>query len=770
MRLTIEPLDLDRDLAHLHAWVTHPRSVYWQMQAASVDDVASEYRLVVENPHHDAWLGRADGVPAFLVETYDPARGELAGLPELRPGDLGMHVLVAPTDEPVHGFTRAVFGAVLEHCFADPGVLRVVVEPDVRNDRIRTLNTAFGFREARTITLPTKEAALSFLTRDDHRGTTSHLTPDLLARAQRHLVAKAIAEFSHERLLEPVEDGDGSWTLTSPAGDATYSFTARRHSLDHWVVDAGSLTRRVKDEPVDPDVQAFVVEFAGLLGIPDALLSTYLEELASTLASAAWKLGHSTATSADLVDADYQTIEAAMTEGHPAFVANNGRIGFGLDDFAAYAPETGSDVRLVWLAARREHTRLSLGAGLSEEDLYAAELDPRVRRDLEQRVRDLGLDPAGYLLLPVHPWQWRNKIAITFAPDLARQDLVFLGEGPDDYRPQQSIRTFFNASNPERHYVKTALSIQNMGFMRGLSPNYMGATPAINDWVADVVGADPTLRGCGFTVLRERAAIGYTGDAFHALHAQRGVRSPYQKMIAALWRESPMPRLGPGERLMTMASLLHRDPDGHALVSALVGTSGVDPVSWLRSYLHAYVRPIVHCLLAHDLAFMPHGENLVLVLRDRVPVRALMKDVGEEVAVMSTERPLPEEVERIRVDVDQDIKSLALHTDVFDGFLRHLAAILDEDGMVDGETFWAEVRRCVRQHADEHPDLAEAGAAYDLFRPEFRHSCLNRLQLRNTLEMVNIADQAESLIYAGTLVNPIAAPERVRAASRPITR
>ena len=209
MRLTIEPLDLDRDLTCLHAWVTHPRSVYWQMQGASVDDVANEYRLIVENPHHDAWLGRADGVPAFLVETYDPASRRAGRAARPRQGDLGMHVLVAPTDTPVHGFTRAVFGAVLEHCFADPAVRRVVVEPDVRNDRIRDLNTAFGFREARTITLPTKEAALSFLTRDDHEGTTAHLSPDLLARAQRHLVAKAIGEFSHERLLEPVEDGDG---------------------------------------------------------------------------------------------------------------------------------------------------------------------------------------------------------------------------------------------------------------------------------------------------------------------------------------------------------------------------------------------------------------------------------------------------------------------------------------------------------------------------------------------------------------------------------
>jgi siderophore synthetase component len=737
MRLTLEPLDLERDLSLLHAWVTHPRSVYWQMQGASVEDVASEYRLIDDDPHHHAWLGRADGEPAFLAETYDPAHSELAGLPELRQGDVGMHVLVAPTDTPVHGFTRAVFSAVLDHCFADPDVRRVAVEPDVRNDRIRALNREFGFRELRTVTLRTKEAVLSVRAR--RHVEQSHLTPDTLARAQRHLVTKAIAEFAHERLLAPVAEGD-RWLLTTPAGDTTYSFAASRLALDHWALDASSLVRAVKDEPAEPDAQEFVVEFAELLGIPDALLPTYLEEIAATLASACWKLTHSTATVDDLLTADYQQVEAAMTEGHPGFVANNGRVGFGADDHAAYAPETGSVVRLHWLAARRAHTRLSLGAALTASDVVD-----------EQLLLDHGLDPAEYLLIPVHPWQWTNKIAITFAPDLARRDLVHLGAGPDEYRAQQSIRTFFNTTDPTRPYVKTALSIQNMGFMRGLSPRYMAATPAINDWVHELVAGDPTLQACGFSVLRERAAIGYTGDAYHRLARP----SPYTKMLAALWRESAVPSLGEGERLMTMAALLHRDADGRSLAAALIEASPLDARSWVRRYLHAYLRPVVHGLLAHDLAFMPHGENLVLVLRDHVPVRAIMKDIGEEVAVMSLDRPLPEDVERIRVDVHPDVKALALHTDVFDGVLRHLAAILHTDVVLDQEDFWAEVAHCVSNHAADHPELADAAASYDLFRPEFRHSCLNRLQLRNTLEMVDLADQAESLIYAGNLVNPI---------------
>jgi hypothetical protein len=78
------------------------------------------------------------------------------------------------------------------------------------------------------------------------------------------------------------------------------------------------------------------------------------------------------------------------------------------------------------------------------------------------------------------------------------------------------------------------------------------------------------------------------------------------------------------------------------------------------------------------------------------------------------DRELPGPVERIRADVDPDLKSLPLHTDVLDGFLRHLAAILHED----------------------------------------------------TLQMVDLSDQPESLIYAGTLPNPLAGARGDRAGHR----
>jgi len=581
----------------------------------------------------------------------------------------------------------------------------------------------------------------------------AHLSPAHLAQAQRHLVAKAIAEFSHERLLSP-EPITAGWRLVAPDADVEYRFEAARTRLEHWAVDEASLHRFVDGAPADLDAQAFILEFQPLLGLSDQLLPIYLEEIASTLASASFKIARGGPSADELLTADFQAIESAMTEGHPGFVANNGRIGFGVTAHAAYSPEAGRPFRVVWLAARRSRSHLALGDGLDEASLLAAELSPAERARFADRLADHGEDAADYHLLPVHPWQWENRIAVTFAPDIARRDLVLIGEGDDEYRAQQSVRTMFNATHPARHYVKTALAVQNMGFLRGLSPAYMRVTPAINDWVADLVAGDQTLRDSGFRVLRERASIGYTGDAYH----RTPTPSPHRKMLAALWRESPVPLIEPGERLATMASLLHRDVRGRSYATALVRASGIPAESWARAYL----RPLVHCLLAHDLAFMPHGENLILILNGHVPTGVFMKDIGEEVALLS-ERAVPEDVRRIVSPVDDEEKALAIFTDVFDGVLRHLAAILHTDGTLSESAFWRIAADVVDEHEMQHPWIE---SRIDLRAEAFAHSCLNRLQLRNTLQMVDLADQSASLMYAGTLPNPVARSRADAAAAR----
>ncbi|WP_314038641.1 GNAT family N-acetyltransferase [Dietzia sp. CH92] len=827
--VTLEPLVLGPadTLRTLHAWLDHPGSAYWGMRGSTPTQVGEFLADWSSDPHRRVLIVRIDGLRVGLAVFYDPAAVELDGRYPHEPGDLGMHLLVAPTRTPVPGTTAAVMGAICATAFAPAtpdaeaggGVAlpvhgggparRVVVEPDIRNTAVHRLNARAGFREAGPVDLPDKTALLSFCTADafsaseigaetrlissssspspsgthtgptgpTHAGPTgpvehAHLTGHAMRRAHRHLCAKALAEFSHERLLAPHLDPTTD-TYTVRAGHESWTFRARVLPLEHWVIDEASLRREVHGIPAEPDAQELVIALAPQLGIPESLMGVYLEEIAATLGSAAFCLHHRDRPAQQLAEAGLQEVEGAMTEGHPGFVANNGRVGLGLTDRHHFTPEARATVRLVWLAARRDLSHLATVAGLDEREHYRREFGPETLERCDEHLRTLGLDPAGYRILPVHPWQWQHEVAVAFAPDLARRDLVYLGESEDEYRPQQSVRTFFDVTRPERGYVKTALAVQNMGFTRGLSPRYMRDTPAVNDWVAGIVERDPVLQALDFQVLREVAAVGYTGDAYHRA-AAAGVsdEGPHTKMIAALWRESPVPRLAPGERAVTLASMLHVDLHGRALAVEHLERSGLDAHTWLRALLDAYVLPVARCLLAHGLVFMPHGENVILVLGpDHTPRRALFKDIGEEVA-MVRDLPLPDGIERVRHVVDAETAALSIQTDVMDGVLRHLAAILDTAGALDAEAFWDETRRCLEVLApgggddgsgEGEGDGSGEGDDGEVHRPtweallaeRFKHSCLNRLQLRNTKQMVDLTDQAGSLQFAGTLANPL---------------
>ncbi|SED06320.1 Siderophore synthetase component [Streptomyces sp. 2231.1] len=582
--------------------------------------------------------------------------------------------------------------------------------------------------------------------------TVAHLSPERWETAGRLLIRKALAEFAHERLITPEPEG-GGYVVRSDDGLTAYRFTAVRRALDHWQIDAPSITRHHDGVEVPLAPLDFFIELKESLGLSDEILPVYLEEISSTLSSTCYKLTKPRTTSAELARGGFQDVETGMTEGHPCFVANNGRLGFGVQEYLSYAPETASPVRLVWLAAHRSRAAFTAGVGIEYEDFVRQELGEATVERFHRQLTDLGLDPADYLLIPVHPWQWWNKLGVTFAAEVARRHLVCLGEGDDEYLAQQSIRTFFNTGDPRKHYVKTALSVLNMGFMRGLSAAYMEATPAINDWLAQLIENDPVLKSTGLSIIRERAAVGYR----HLEYERATDRySPYRKMLAALWRESPVPSLRDGESLATMASLLHVDHEGASFAGALIERSGLAPAEWLRQYLRAYYTPLLHSFYAYDLVYMPHGENVILVLADGVVQRAVYKDIAEEIAVMDPDAVLPPEVRRIRVEVPDDTKLLSIFTDVFDCFFRFLAAHLAAEGVLEEDGFWRTVAEVTREYQESNPELADRFRQYDMFAPEFALSCLNRLQLRNNRQMVDLADPSGALQLVGTLENPLA--------------
>jgi hypothetical protein len=162
----IRPLDPARDAGTVHDWVDREPARFWGMVGHSRRQVQEIYEFVDSLSTHHAYLALRDGTPAALFQTYQPEHDPLGEHYPVEPGDVGVHLLIAPAQgAPEPGHTSALVSVFLCFVLADPGVRRLVAEPDVRNERsvARLLRT--GFEPGPEVDLPGKRARLLFLPR-----------------------------------------------------------------------------------------------------------------------------------------------------------------------------------------------------------------------------------------------------------------------------------------------------------------------------------------------------------------------------------------------------------------------------------------------------------------------------------------------------------------------------------------------------------------------------------------------------------------------------
>lgn len=154
---------------------------------------------------------------------------------------------------------------------------------------------------------------------------------------------------------------------------------------------------------------------------------------------------------------------------------------------------------------------------LDIQQLLTAAINPQEFARFNQVWQDNGLD-NDWLPLPVHPWQWQQKIALDFIADLAEGRMVSLGEFGDLWLAQQSLRTLTNASRQGGLDIKLPLTIYNTSCYRGFRQD-IAAGPLASRWLQQVFATDATLKQSGAVILGEPAA-GYVSHEGYAALAQ----------------------------------------------------------------------------------------------------------------------------------------------------------------------------------------------------------------------------------------------------------
>ncbi|KJY82127.1 aerobactin synthase IucC [Vibrio galatheae] len=551
--------------------------------------------------------------------------------------------------------------------------------------------------------------------------------------ANHKLVAKIISEFAYEQAFR--FDNTSQGYVLRLNNDTRYSFAGTENIWGQVVIKPSSVMRESSTEPSAPISAALLMrDLQPLLSMSDDALAEHLEDLNATLLGDCKLLQRKesmTARDLALLPCEQQQ---TYFDGHPKFAFNKGRRGWGSDDLKLYAPESERAFQLSWVAVHNSILKLALSDDLHWQDLLTSAVSDYDIKQMDSAMAAFDVDTTQYTYVPVHPWQWKQKLSMLFVREMACKQLIYLGEFGDDFLPQLSLRTLSNVTRPSSYDIKLPLTIMNTSCYRGIPGRYILAGPSASDWIDSIFKSDDLLTKKGAEVLQEPAAA-FTAQADY----QRLESAPYRyhELLGVIWRESAPSKLKQGESAILMAALMESDNLGNPLIAEYIQASGLSIRDWLSELFDAVVIPYYHLLCKYGVSLIAHGQNVTLILERSRPKRILVKDFQGDMRLVESDyqeqATLSDSVKQVTVRLPEDLIIHDLQTGHFVTTLRFISPLIAKLGFSEQE-FYSLLGQRIKAYTLAHPEYQHRFAKFDLFKPRILRIGLNLAKFRHSTD------------------------------------
>ncbi|NLU73371.1 iron transporter [Streptomyces sp. HNM0575] len=294
--------------------------------------------------------------------------------------------------------------------------------------------------------------------------------------------------------------------------------------------------------------------------------------------------------------------------------------------WTAYAPEEGARFPLRLLAVHEDFTAQDCADATA-----LATLD------------GLGTAPAGFRLLPAHPWQFQLLHRHpAFAAAVSCGAVRDLGTRTAPVTPTASVRTVYDGTA----FLKFSLDVRITNCLRKNAHYELTGAVALTRLLRPVLD-DLAVRHPAAAVLREPAyrslaVPGADGRADRTLLEGFGV----------IVREGLGPYVPDGATPLLAGALADEYPSGPGRVADLLEGAGPSSViAWWDRYVDLVVPPVLSAFFLHGLILEPHLQNVVVCVdEDSTPAGVLFRDLEGTKLISGTHRDalaaLPGEVAR----------------------------------------------------------------------------------------------------------------------------
>ncbi len=372
-------------------------------------------------------------------------------------------------------------------------------------------------------------------------------------------------------------------------------------------------------------------------------------ELAARAAAVGVRTALEWARAQRVIDPSFSALaffEQWVIDGHPLHPGAKIKLGLTPWEVMAYSPEWGVQLNLRVAAIHRDHAACTGDTGLTEL-LRAEHHGLGVAAD--RAVRAIGGNPADYELVPVHPWQAARVLPNRYGRHLASGTVVLVPNAGILATPLMNFRTFAPAPGGAVRcpsHLKTAVDVQLTGAVRGVSPPVVENGPRVSRLLADVLRRERGFAG-RLVVLAERAGTHFAPGA--------GDDPALARSLGAVARTSPEEGLAAGELALPVAALYsrspltpgpmrrqHRGPPPQLLLGVPIVAELLDELAaaerlasraaaarrFTAAYAEVSVEPLLTLLTRYGIALEAHPQNTVVVVREGLPVRLAVRDLG----------------------------------------------------------------------------------------------------------------------------------------------
>ncbi|MCM3134064.1 IucA/IucC family siderophore biosynthesis protein [Paenibacillus polysaccharolyticus] len=303
----------------------------------------------------------------------------------------------------------------------------------------------------------------------------------------------------------------------------------------------------------------------------------------------------------------------AALRDRPFHPSSKAKVGFRTEDVKTYAAEFGKEIRLRWVAIKRDAVQQGCEDGLSILDmLYDAQ-----REEVQAECSRRGLSMDEYLPMPVHPWQLEHIILPRFTKEIVEGSVVVLDAQIGDVFATSSLRSMAQTAESAL-MLKLPVSVLSLGAAR-----YLPVVKLLNGLVGEkmlrqAVACDETLKENVY-MCEEQNWWGFMPESM-------GLFDDHPRHLAAQIRVYPAELLDDGYKIVPMAAL-GVNLDGHHLLTEIMGRNlSVEDVLEFYNQIATTFYDIVMRLFKVGVVPEIHGQNCCLVLEHNQVEGLLFRD------------------------------------------------------------------------------------------------------------------------------------------------